>query len=100
MKFFAWLSDHFALIAWPTVCVFIWKLRGVLIDYRDRFKKAEETVELLATNHLPHLQVELEKINEGVRDLKEGVNGGFDRMTSSFDALADKIFMIVLSHKD
>lgn len=93
MKFFAWLSDHFQLIAWPTVCVFIWKLRGVLIEYRERFKKAEATVELLSTNHIPHLQVELEKLNDGVKD-------GFNKMSASFDTLADKIFMIVLSHKE
>jgi hypothetical protein len=93
MKFFAWISDHLQLIAWPTVCVFIWKLRGVLVEYRDRFKKAETTVELLATNHLPHLQTELEKINGGIKD-------GFDRMSDGFTAMRQDLIILLNNRKD
>lgn len=62
---------------WQTVCAWIgglytlYKLGSVVTavvgfftSITGRFKAAESTLSLLATNHLPHLQAEMEKIND------------------------------------
>lgn len=82
-----WISDHFSLIAWPTVVIMAWKLSATLRGYKDRFEKAEETIETIATNHLPHMQIELEKLNSST-------SGGFDRVVDGLDNIRD-IFLIL-----
>lgn len=67
--------------------VLAWKVSSMLRGYRDRFEKAESTIETIATNHLPHMQMELEKLNASTQS-------GFDRMVDGLNNLRD-IFLIV-----
>lgn len=75
-----WLLSHFGLIAWPAVVAGAWKLSSILKGYRDRAEKVESTVELIATNHLPHIQSELEKVNTSL-------DGGFQRIADGLTHL-------------
>lgn len=71
MQFFQWIANN-----WQTVCAWIgglytlYKLGsivtaviGFITTFTTRVKDAEKTLTLMATNHLPHLQVEMEKLN-------------------------------------
>ena len=70
-SFFQWMS-----INWTTICAWgagfyaMYKIGSVItavasfvVTVTSRFKNAESTLSLLASNHLPHLQAELEKFN-------------------------------------
>ncbi len=71
MQFFQWIANN-----WQTVCAWIgglytlYKLGSVVTavvgfftSITSRVKEAESTLSLMATNHLPHLQAEMEKVN-------------------------------------
>lgn len=92
MNFFTWLNNHLNLIAWPALLGIAWKISAKIKGYSDRFSKSEETIELLATNHLPHIQAELEKINSGL-------DMGFTKLADGMSNLSRDL-LILLSNKD
>lgn len=92
MNFLTWILSHLSVIGWPAIGIFIWKTSSKVKAYSDRFSKAEETIELLATNHLPHIQTELEKLNNGI-DI------GFTKMADGMANLSRDL-LILLSNKD
>ena len=67
-----WLSLNWhLLVGWLMLAGFMWKIINFLgsakagaLTFVTRAEEAETTVKLLATNHIPHLQEELEKSNE------------------------------------
>lgn len=92
MNALTWLVSHLSVIGWPAIGIFIWKASSKVRAYSDRFCKAEETIELLSTNHLPHIQAELEKINSGLEI-------GFTKMSDGMANLSRDL-LILLSNKD
>ena len=69
--FFQWIANN-----WETVCYWagglyaMYKIGSMvtavatfLYSVVSRFKNAETTLNLLATNHLPHIQAELERVS-------------------------------------
>lgn len=67
---FAWVVSHLALIGWPAVLyaayriiVMCFKVGRSATLIVQRVLTGEETLHLLASNHLPHLQIEMEKTN-------------------------------------
>jgi hypothetical protein len=71
MQFFQWIATN-----WQTVCAWIgglytlYKLGSIVTSVISlftsmsaRFKNAEDTLMLLASNHLPHIQTELQNLN-------------------------------------
>lgn len=71
--FFQWIANN-----WQSVCYWtgglyaLYKIGSMvtaiatfLYSVVTRFKNAETTLNLLASNHLPHLQIELEKLSAG-----------------------------------
>jgi hypothetical protein len=92
MYFLTWIAEHLSLIGWPAIGIFIWKTSSKVKTYTDRFAKSESTIELLATNHLPHIQAELEKMNNGI-DI------GFTKMADGMSNLSRDL-LILLSNKD
>jgi hypothetical protein len=78
MRFLSWIAQNWQIVlAWITGLTALWRvgkvLTGFVLSITDvfaRFAKAESTLGLLATNHLPHLQAEMEKMNEGIADLQ------------------------------
>jgi hypothetical protein len=70
--FFQWLGQNWPFIGGLCTAVYLVIKLGqfftaLVVEVSSvvsRFKAAELTLNALATNHLPHLQVELEKTNE------------------------------------
>ena len=71
MQFFQWMATNWtAVAAWIGGLYTLYKLGsivtaviGLFTSISNRFKDAETTLTLLATNHLPHLQAELQNLN-------------------------------------
>jgi len=87
MNFLVWVSDHIQLFGWPSLIVLTWKISGRFFDFKKRLENTETTVQLLATNHIPHLQAELEKLNEAIPS-------GFDQMTDAISGLRQDLLII------
>lgn len=79
MQFFQWIATNWEKVCgWAGglyltyhVCRLIVTLILAINSVILRFTQAEKTLTLVATNHLPHLQKEMEKTNvllEGIRD--------------------------------
>lgn len=74
-----WLDAHWqALLGWLTGLITLAKVGKYFTKMAisvnrvfERFEEAEQTLHLLATNHLPHLQTEMERMNEGIADLQD-----------------------------
>lgn len=71
------ISDYFHVIGWTTLILFVWRASANLTTFTSKFdqvsQKAEVTeglVSSLSTNHIPHLQSELEKINRNLEDAR------------------------------
>lgn len=74
-----WFSLHWQVICgWGTALIVLYKFfrwigkatssaHKVVVRATD----AEETIKLIATNHLPHIQIELEKLNETMTGIRE-----------------------------
>jgi hypothetical protein len=71
------LKQYLDTLQWPVIALMCftgaWKARGIWQDYTLRADRAEardiktaETIELLATNHLPHLQMAMEALADRV----------------------------------
>lgn len=73
MQFFQWMADNWTVVcAWIGGLYTLYKAGSIVTalivfftSLTSRFKNAENMLSLLSTNHLPHLQAELEKLNEG-----------------------------------
>lgn len=93
---YEWVASHFNLqsVGWTAGIYFLYRaIKFVVIAVsaairgRDRVLTAEGTLTLIATNHLPHLQVELEKINTVLDKIAEQQ----DRNNSLFERLLQKM---------
>ena len=95
---FAWFFSH-----WPTLAVLLvilillWKFGKAFTavslwinDFITGFQKAEVTLDKVATNHIPHLQMELEKANGGIAKTNEHLEGLRDDIRRLADAVLDK----------
>ena len=67
------LKQYLDTLQWPVIAIMCvtatWKARGIWQDYCARADRAEardiktsETIETLATNHIPHLQTAIESL--------------------------------------
>lgn len=75
---FVWAVSHFSYIGWPTfifacyrVFRFFYKLGCSVTLLIQRVLKGEETIQLMAVNHLPHIQAALEDINAKTEQTNE-----------------------------
>ena len=86
MQFLGWIIVHWqAVLGWITGLTILWRTGRMIArfimsvtDVFARFAKAEGTLDLLATNHLPHMQAEMVKLNEGIADLQISADKGND----------------------
>lgn len=89
MQVMNWIGLHWqAILGWITGLVTLYKagrwfakLAISINNVFERFIQAENTLEKLATNHLPHLQIEMEKMNEGLADLQISTDGSNELLT-------------------
>lgn len=83
---FQWIGNNWgAVCGWAAGFYALYKMGSIVSAFASflfslvtRFKNAEKTLNLLATNHLPHLQKEMEKLNDKVEELNEGQNRMLD----------------------
>ena len=86
MQALNWIISNWQTVGgWATVLVVLYRIGAVIARAVTglnmavtRFRNSEETlqqvqgtVELLATNHLPHILAELQKTNEHLSDMKD-----------------------------
>ena len=78
------LKQYLDTLQWPVIAIMgitiTWKARGIWQDYCLRADRAEardietaETIKLLATNHLPHLEAAIDKLADRVDNNTEAV---------------------------
>lgn len=86
---YVWLDAHWEhLLAWITGILTLSKILKIFAKVTisingvfERFLAAEKILTLVATNHLPHLQVEMERLNDGIADLQNKSSKGNDTLT-------------------
>ena len=61
---FEWVSQHLAVIGWPTVCLLAWKVSRFVTNLENRAVVAEAHITKMATNEMPHMQAALEEIQK------------------------------------
>jgi len=78
--FFPWVVSHLNFIGWPLVfglgykiLVFLFRAGRVMTVVEQRVLKAEDTIHLMATNHLPHIQVAIEESNKHLAVISHGI---------------------------
>lgn len=76
--FFPWVISHLSLIGWPTLIYtcykilrFIFKGGTLATVFLQRVLKAEDTINLMSVNHLPHIEAAVTKSNEILVDIRE-----------------------------
>jgi hypothetical protein len=78
-KTVASLATHLpALFGWGSIAYCAFKIANVFIkggrfveNVSTRAEKAESTLQLVATNHLPHIQTALDEQNETLKAMRE-----------------------------
>lgn len=70
---FEFLSKNIHLAGWVFVMGLVWKISRFFTKLEERTKKTEETIEVVATNHLPHLQSGIENVNDTLKELHRDI---------------------------
>lgn len=79
----AYIIDHVQVVGWPTLLLFFWRAGRFIQKFEERLIKTENTIELVATNHLPH-------VTQGLEDVKNAVERGFSNLSNQLLILAGK----------
>lgn len=74
---YQWAIDHVQYLSWPVVVVGTWFGSKWANSFVDRAKQAESSIELIKTNHLPHLQETADNINENITGLRNDLKSYF-----------------------
>lgn len=92
-SFFHWLDANWAFIAGLcTALYFIFRIVQFFADIVikvnsvvERFEAAESTLVTVATNHLPHIQAELEKTNDTMTSMDETLKKIYAHHTGDYE---------------
>jgi len=79
-----WVSNLINIGGWTGLVTVTWKVAQRFFAFNEKINKTEETVIALASNHIPHIQIELEKANQITEE-------GFDRMAAAVQGLRSDI---------
>lgn len=75
----SWASDHWTQIGiGSALAAALWKIHRAVTKTKTYLKglvTSGESIETIKVNHLPHLQLELEKINNNLSGLREDTRG-------------------------
>lgn len=86
MNILTWLSLHLSLIGWPAFAGFIWAASRKYQSFAANREAMEEKIDLIMSNHLPHIQKELE-------DMNANLNSGFDRVADGLSNIRDLLLI-------
>jgi hypothetical protein len=77
-----WASEHWQeLIGWSALATFFyraWFVAKRIIGFGEGVEETRADLKTIMTNHLPHLQIELESVNSKLSDLHSGMHGDID----------------------
>lgn len=75
----SWASEHWTQLSiGSALAAFLYKIHRSIAKVKSYLKgltSAQESIEKIKENHLPHLQMELEKINNNLSGLREDTKG-------------------------
>lgn len=75
----SWASDHWTQLSIGAVLATgLYRIHRSVTKVKSYLKgliAAQESIELIKVNHLPHLQIELEKINDNLSGLRDDTRG-------------------------
>lgn len=95
MNPFEWLSQHWlAFTGWTGLAVFLWRVHKTaskIEKYGEHLTTVREDLTVVMSNHLPHVQAELESINQNVGGLRDDVKDGLGRLTDSINVVLTRI---------
>jgi hypothetical protein len=73
-----WVVNHLQFIGWPAILYTLYRIllfcfgaARTLTIVEQRVLKGEETIFLMANNHLPHIQVASEETNRSIISMHE-----------------------------
>lgn len=73
-----WVSPYLHALGWCTLIGCAWKASSKFSEFVDNIKDtlsnskdAKDTINLVASNHIPHLQIELEKLNRSMDSFRQ-----------------------------
>lgn len=90
-----WLLTHIKEISIFSLIGMLFKVIRMVLNLKSRAEEVEKTQILIATNHLPHLQIELEKLNDSsIRTL-----AGIDKLNNGIQHTNTLLTAIVASRK-
>ena len=99
-----WVADHWAqILGWSGVVVFAQRVyKGVskVIGLSDDLVALKLDVTLLKENHLPHLQKELESVNQNISGLRDTTRDGFTGLRSDLSGLRDDMRAILTMRRE
>ena len=74
---FGWLSAHIHVAGWIIICWFFWRTSAKWETFVSKMsladkvvKESHDTISIVATNHLPHLQEGINRIDDSVQKLE------------------------------
>ena len=79
---FQFASNYVHLVAWPTICVFLWKASKAVQKFTDKVETTTNQINTMATNHMPHVQ-------DGILELVELAKENNHRLERLIDVLKD-----------
>ncbi len=90
-----WLALYWPQItAWSLFAGLLYKVyravQRVLIYIRG-LEETRSDINVLMTNHLPHLQAELEDVNNNITGLRSDLNKGLERLSASINVVLARI---------
>jgi len=83
----SFVDQHIHLIGWPLLISVAWKSSQYVSKLQTRAENSENTLQSLATNHIPHLQA-------GIDNIASSVDKGIDRLDKSLDLLGQNILIL------
>ena len=92
-SFLHWLDSNWqAVCGWCTVIYLTYRVGKFFTDIVlkvksvvERFEAAESTLVSVATNHLPHLQIELEKTNATMTSMDQTLKKMYKRQVGDYE---------------
>lgn len=77
-----WATEHWQeLVGWSALATFfyrVWFVAQKVVGYGDGIRESRSDLKTIMTNHLPHLQIELESVNSKLDDLHSGLHSDLD----------------------
>lgn len=90
-----WIAANWLhILGWTAVLVFMKRCYTVVRkadEFFDGVLSTKSDVELIKSNHLPHLQSAIENVDRNITGLREDFREGFGRLTNSINVVLTRM---------